>query len=97
METRILRKKIQSCQYFEDHTTKMLSKRFGKKFSKHMSTIAKLQNSAKVFIVSITTGHVTSGAHGRNIFPWSTIKTLYTEIRWKLCLYKANEIVLTEA
>ena len=29
METRILRKKIQSCQHFEDHTTKMLSKRFG--------------------------------------------------------------------
>ena len=59
--------------------------------------LAKLQNSAKVFIVSITTGHVTSGAHGRNIFPWSTIKTLHTEIRWKLSLYKAIEIVLTEA
>ena len=57
----------------------------------------KIQNSAKVFIVSMTTGHVTSGAHGKNILPWSTIKTSYIEIRWKLSLYKAIEIVLTEA
>ena len=47
----------------------------------------KIQNSAKFFIVSMTTGHVTSGAHGKNIFPWSTINPLYIEIRWKLSLY----------
>ena len=43
------------------------------------------------------TDHVTSGAHGKNILPWSTINSLNIEIRWKLSLYKAIEIVLTEA
>ena len=62
-----------------------------------ISSCDKIQNSAEVFIVSMTTGHVNSGAHGKNIFPWSTIKTSYTKIRWKLSLYKAIEIVLTEA
>ena len=77
METRILRKKSKVAKILKI----LLPRCYPKDIVLNSQNICpqwhKIQNSAKVFIVSMTTGHVTSGSHGKNIFPWSTINPLY--------------------
>ena len=99
METRILIKKFQSCQNIEDHTIKMLLIRFGREFSKHMSTMA--QNTK--FSKSLHSFHDNwsrdfwcpwkeyfSMVYHLDTLYWNLLETIPVQGNWNLCSLKRN-------